>query len=181
MAVNVTEHEENALEGSKISFGGISEMTRFQFPVRNLPMPIQELATEMEHIVDRMFPRSPGSDGGTDTASRAYSPAMDVSESETQYVVSLDLPGVQIGDVKIEVHEDRLSISGTRSAASRPEGAQYHREERSFGAFQRTLVMPKNVDSEKVQASYQAGVLEVVVPKIAKAQPRTIEIRTTTA
>jgi HSP20 family protein len=153
-------------------------MTRFQFPVRNLPMPIQELATEMEHIVDRMFPRPTCNDSGCDTAALAYSPAMDVSENETQYVVSLDLPGVQIGDVKLEVHEDRLSISGTRSAANRPEGTQYHREERSFGAFQRTLVLPKNVDSDKVEASYQAGVLEVVVPKIAKAQPRTVEIRT---
>jgi HSP20 family protein len=144
-------------------------------------MPIQELATEMEHIVDRMFPRPTCNEGGNDAASLAYSPAMDVSESESQYVVSLDLPGVQIGDVKIEIHEDRLSISGARPAAVRPEGSQYHREERSFGAFRRTLVLPKNVDSEKVEASYQAGVLEVVVPKIAKAQPRTIEIRTTTA
>lgn len=156
-------------------------MTRFQFPVRNLPMPIQELATEMEHIVDRMFPKPTCNDPGSENAVLAYSPSMDVSENETQYVVSLDLPGVQIGDVKLEVHEDRLSISGSRPAFVRPEGTQFHREERSFGAFRRTLVLPKNVDSEKVEASYQAGVLEVVVPKIAKAQPRTIEIRTATA
>ena len=63
----------------------------------------------------------------------------------------------------------------------RTEGTQFHREERSFGAFRRTLVLPKNVDTDKVEASYQAGVLEVVVPKLAKAQPRTIDIRTVTA
>ncbi len=156
-------------------------MTRFQFPVRNLPLPIQELATEMEHIVDRMFPKPTCNDSGVDTGVLAYSPSMDVSENETQYIVSLDLPGVQIGDVKIEVHEDRLLISGTRAAAVRPEGTQFHREERSFGSFRRTLVLPKNVDTDKVEARYDAGVLEVIVPKIAKAQPRTIEIRTATA
>ena len=90
-------------------------------------------------------------------------------------------PGVKIEDVKLEVHEDRLSISGSRPIVVRPEGTLFHREERSFGAFRRTLVLPKNVDTEKVEASAQAGVLEVVVPKLAKAQPRTIEIRTATA
>jgi HSP20 family protein len=154
-------------------------MTRFQFPVRNLPIPIQEFATEMEHIVDRMFPKPTCNESGKEGCTLAYSPSMDVSENEMQYLISVDLPGVKIDEVKLELHEDRLTISGTRTPVERPEGTQFHREERSFGAFRRTLVLPKSVDTDKVDASYQSGVLEVVVPKVAKAQPRSIEIRTT--
>lgn len=154
-------------------------MTRFQFPVRNLPLPIQEFATEMEHIVDRMFPKPTCNESG-EGSTLSYSPSMDVTESDTQYSVWLDLPGLKIEDIKIELHEDRLTISGSRAVVERNEGTQFHREERSFGDFRRALVLPKSVDIDKVEASYDAGVLEVVVPKVAKAQPRTVEIRATT-
>lgn len=155
-------------------------MTRFQFPVRNLPLPIQEIATEVEHIVDRMFPKASCCDTAKDCCEQAFSPAMDVAETDSQYLVSLDLPGMKIEDVKIELHEDRLTVSGSRKPTERSDGIQFHREERSFGTFKRTLVLPKSVDTEKVDASYEAGVLTIAVPKLAKAQPRTIEIRTTT-
>ncbi len=78
-----------------------------------------------------MFPK--GTSGETTAhGTPTYTPAMDVAESESRYVVSLDLPGVKIEDIKIEIHEDRLTVSGTRSAIERNNGTQYHREERSF-------------------------------------------------
>jgi HSP20 family protein len=154
------------------------KMTRFQFPVRNLPLPIQEIATEMEHLVDRMFPKSTCGEGCNSTDSVAYSPAMDVTETETQFSIELDLPGVKATDVKIELSEDKLTIQGTRSASPASEGTQRHREERSFGVFRRTLILPKLVDSDNVEAHYQDGVLNVIVPKVPKAQPKSIEIRT---
>lgn len=155
-------------------------MTRFQFPVRNLPMPIQELATEMEHMVDRLF-QKPGANYDSNSCNSqelSYAPCMDVSENETAYSIELDLPGVKVEDVKIEIHEDRLSISGTRKTIAKSEGTQFHRDERGFGPFRRTLVLPKSVDVEQVEATYNDGVLQVSVPKIAKAQPRTILIKT---
>jgi len=151
-------------------------MTRFQFPVRNLPLPIQELATEMEHLVDRVFTQ--GANGDRAKGGLAYSPAMDVTEDGSQYQVQLDLPGVQREAVKIEIHQDRLTISGSRPAAVPSEGIQYHREERSFGEFRRTLILPKLVDTERIEATYQDGVLTLVIPKVPKAQPKTVEIRT---
>lgn len=153
-------------------------MTRFQFPVRNLPLPIQEIATEMEHLVDRMFTKQGCGDGCKTTDSVSYAPAMDVTETEAQFSIEIDLPGVKAADVKIEVHEDKLTIQGTRTAPTLAEGAQRHREERSFGVFRRTLVLPKLVDTDKVEANYQDGVLNVVIPKVPKAQPKTVEIRT---
>ncbi len=153
-------------------------MTRFQFPVRNLPLPIQEIATEMEHLVDRMFTKQGCGDQCKPSEAAAFSPAMDVTETETQFSIDLDLPGISPADVKIEVHEDKLSIQGTRTAPALSEGTQRHREERSFGVFRRTLVLPKLVDTDKVEAHYQDGVLHVVIPKVPKVQPKTIEIRT---
>ncbi len=82
--------------------------------------------------------------------------------------------------MKVELHEDRLSITGTRKAVTKVEGTQYHRDERSFGTFRRTLALPKSVDADKVDATYNDGVLLVRVPKIAKPQPRTVAIRTFT-
>jgi HSP20 family protein len=153
-------------------------MTRFQFPVRNLPLPIQEIATEMEHLVDRMFTKPQcGSNSATHEAV-SYAPAMDVTESDMQYTIEIDLPGVKSSDVKLEIHEDKLSIAGSRVAAEPAEGSQRHREERSFGEFRRTLVLPKQIDADKVDAQFQDGVLTVVVPKVPKVQPKTIEIRT---
>jgi HSP20 family protein len=154
-------------------------MTRFQFPVRNLPLPIQEIATEMEHLVDRMFTK-PGCNSGECSTGEAvaYSPFMDVTETDTQFTLQLDLPGVKPSEVKIEVHEDKLSIEGSRMAAAPTENIQRHREERSFGVFRRTLVLPKLVDTDKIEANYQDGVLTVTVPKVPKAQPKTVEIRT---
>ncbi len=154
-------------------------MTRFQFPVRNLPLPIQEIATEMEHLVDRMFTKPQCGDKCATQEAISYAPAMDVTESDKQYVIELDLPGVKSSDVKLEIHEDKLTISGNRVAVAPAEGVQRHREERSFGEFRRTLILPKQVDTEKVDAHFQDGVLSVVVPKIPKVQPKTIEIRTT--
>jgi HSP20 family protein len=153
-------------------------MTRFQFPVRNLPLPIQEIATEMEHLVDRMFTKPQCGNKGATQEAVSYAPAMDVTESDTQYTIEIDLPGVKSGGVKLEIHEDKLTIAGSRGPAELAEGSQRHREERSFGEFRRTLVLPKQVDADKVDAQFQDGVLTVVVPKVPKVQPKTIEIRT---
>jgi HSP20 family protein len=152
-------------------------MTRFQFPVRNLPLPIQEIATEMENLVDRVFTKGNCGDKCGPDGHFAFAPHMDVSESDTQYQVILDLPGVKIDAVKIEVHEDRLTISGSRPLPQKVDGVEFHREERSFGEFRRTLVLPKLVDTDRVDAQYAEGVLTVTIPKIPKAQPKKIEIR----
>lgn len=153
-------------------------MTRFQFPVRNLPLPIQEIATEVEHLVDRMFTKPNCGDACGSGDQAAYAPALDAVENDTHYTVELDLPGVKVEDVKIELHEDKLTISGSRAGRESQDGVVRHREERSFGMFRRTLMLPKQVDTDHVEATYRDGVLSVTIPKIAKAQPRTVEIRT---
>ena len=142
-------------------------------------IPLNEWANEVEQIFDRFLGRplanSPfyGKEG--------FVPSLDIAETEKEYVVHVDLPGVKSQDVKLEIHEDRLTISGKRESVEKAEGKNYHRVERTSGEFFRTVVLPSVVDQERIEADFQDGVLEVRLPKSTKSQPRKIEIKSTPA
>ena len=85
--------------------------------------------------------------------------------------------GLDAGDFDIELHEGRLSITGERTTETMEEGQTLRRAERHFGKFQRTFQLGNDVDAEKVSATYNAGVLRVVVEKTALAQPKKIEVK----
>jgi HSP20 family protein len=115
-------------------------------------------------------------------AGRAYSrdtwvPALDVRESEDRWEVTLDLPGLEPGDVNVTFEDGMLSITGKRGFSKEDEGDTWHRIERSFGTFARSLRLPQTADTEKIEASFDKGVLTVSVPKTEQARPRTIEVQ----
>jgi HSP20 family protein len=115
-------------------------------------------------------------------AGRAYSrdtwmPALDVRESEDRWEVTLDLPGLEPGDVNVTFEDGMLSITGKRVFSKEDEGDTWHRIERSFGTFARSLRLPQTADTEKIEASFDKGVLTVSVPKTEQAKPRTIEVQ----
>jgi HSP20 family protein len=109
---------------------------------------------------------------------RGWMPALDVVENEQDYVLRADLPGLSEGDVKIEVKDNVLTISGERKSETEERKDGYHRIERSFGSFSRSLSLPEGVDPQSVTATFDKGVLEVHVPKPALPQPHTVEITT---
>jgi HSP20 family protein len=106
----------------------------------------------------------------------AWHPACDVEEGEDHFLLTLDMPGVQKDEIKLEVMDNQLLISGERKqeAKKKTDGAWY--SERRFGKFHRTFSLPPGVDAEKVQASYQDGMLRIAIPKAASAKPRQIKI-----
>jgi HSP20 family protein len=115
-------------------------------------------------------------------AGRAYSrdtwvPALDVRESEDRWEVTLDLPGLEPGDVSVTFEDGMLSITGRREFSKEDQGDTWHRIERSFGTFARSLRLPQTADTEKIEASFDKGVLTVSVPKTEQAKPRTIEVQ----
>ena len=128
------------------------------------------VANDVEQMMDRFF-RESGEGGDS-----VFSPNLDISELEDRYEVTVDLPGVKPDDVRVEMHEDRLTIAGSREHVKEEKGRQFHRIERSSGAFSRTVVMPASVDAEKIEANYQEGVLHVRLPKAAAHQPRRIRV-----
>jgi HSP20 family protein len=136
-------------------------------PVREL----DSLQGDMNRLFDRFFEgRAPN--GG----SRRWIPAMDLVETEGHLVLRGDLPGLTEDDVDIEIKDNVLTVSGERTSESEDKGAGYHRVERAFGRFSRSLTLPQGVDAEQVEANFDNGVLEVRIPKPAEAKPTRVQI-----
>jgi HSP20 family protein len=107
-------------------------------------------------------------------ASQAFTPTFEVKETNDQFVVRADVPGVEEKDVDISLHNGVLSISGTRTSEQRNEGDAYYVHERQYGSFSRSFALPDTADGDKVDASLTNGVLTVTIGKRAEAKPRKI-------
>jgi len=140
-------------------------------PVRE----IQTVQNEMNRLFNTFFDSPAGGNGGHAMA-RRWIPAMDVVETDDHFVVRADLPGTAEQDVKIELDDNVLTISGERRAEHEQKGEGYYRVERAWGAFSRSLTLPEGVDADAIKASFDNGVLEVRVPKPEQPKPRKVEI-----
>lgn len=108
----------------------------------------------------------------------AFTPKVNTREGEFAYHIDVDLPGVKKDDIKIDVHDNILTIHGERNYKEETKKEDYYKVETSFGKFQRQFTLPENVDVENISASSNDGVLEVVVPKLEKAvEKKTIEVK----
>jgi HSP20 family protein len=106
-----------------------------------------------------------------------WSPLVDITEDEKEYLIKADLPEVKKEDVKLTVQDDVMCISGQRKSEKEEKGKKYHRVERSYGSFMRTFTLPEDADGSKVSAEYKDGVLKVHLPKSEKAKPKSIEVK----
>jgi len=107
---------------------------------------------------------------------RTWSPALDVHETEDAYVVEAEVPGLDKKDIEITVLEDLLTIKGERKRDEEVKEDSYHRIERTYGSFQRSISLPNSVDSGKVAAHFKNGVLHITLPKREEAKPREIQV-----
>ncbi len=104
-------------------------------------------------------------------------PAVDVEESENDYVFRAEIPGLKKEDVKISLVDNVLTLAGEKKAEERRQDRTYHRVERTSGSFRRTYSISKPIQADKISAQYKDGVLEITVPKAEEAKPREIEIK----
>jgi HSP20 family protein len=104
-------------------------------------------------------------------------PAMNVLGSDTGLLVTAELPGVKADDIDISVINERLTLSGSRQADEVEEDARYHRRERNFGNFSRTVQLPFPVDAEKVDATFTNGVLNISLPQSEDSKPKKIAVK----
>ena len=123
---------------------------------------------EIDRVFDAFF--------GQTEQGRRWVPPMDLVEAEDHFVLKADLPGLSEGDVNIEVQDGTLTISGERKAEHEQREKGWYRIERSFGSFNRSLTLPDGVDSNRIDASFANGVLEVHIPKPEERKPRRISI-----
>jgi HSP20 family protein len=133
-----------------------------------LLMKPEPFSREIDRVFDAFF-------GQTDQA-RRWVPPVDLVEAEDHFVLKADLPGLAEEDVNIEVQDGSLTISGERKAEHEQREKGWYRIERSFGRFSRSLSLPEGVDPDRIEASFNHGVLEVRIPKPEERKPRRIEI-----
>ena len=139
-------------------------------PLREL----NSLQSEMNRLFNTVFDTPSGTSNGN--VLRRWMPAMDLVESGDHFVLRADLPGMSEDDVAIELEDGTLTVSGERKAEHEGDKEGYHRVERSFGAFSRSLTLPQGIDAEAVTAKFDRGVLEVRIPKPEARKPRRVAI-----
>jgi len=108
---------------------------------------------------------------------RNWSPAVDVKETDNSFILTSDIPGLTKKDIKVNVANGKLSISGERTYETDQENDNYHYRERRFGTFDRSFKLPDTVDEEKISASFKNGILIVALPKHANILPKEREIK----
>ena len=108
-----------------------------------------------------------------------WAPAVDVMETDDEFQIRAELPGVEKKDVKLSVENGVLLISGHREQEKEEKGKRYHKIERAYGNFARSFTVPEAVDAEKVTAEFKNGLLNVRLPKSEKARPKSIEVKVT--
>lgn len=106
-----------------------------------------------------------------------WSPRVDITEDDKEYVIKADLPEVKKEDIKLTVQDNVMSISGERKYEKEEKGKKYHRVERLYGSFMRSFTLPDDADGSKVRAEYKDGVLNAHLPKSEKAKPKSIEVK----
>ena len=144
------------------------------FPWKEHPSTVmQRLSTEMDRIFDA-FGRGRellGSRFGRSGESK-WSPEMEMYERDNQLIVCVDLPGMKKDDIRVEITNDALIVQGERHQEFVSTHDKYQRTERSYGSFHRTISLPRGIDPEQMQASFQDGVLKVTVPLPSQPQQR---------
>jgi HSP20 family protein len=106
----------------------------------------------------------------------SWVPRADIHETKDDYLVQLDLPGMDKKDVKIKVEDNFLVISGERKSENKVDDEKYHRVERFSGSFNRSFRLYKDVDPSKIKAKFENGVLEISIPKAEEVKPKEISI-----
>ena len=134
--------------------------------------PFRELATlqtEMSRLMNGLFE-------GNGRETQSWVPALDVFETENELVYAFDLPGIAEEQIAIELNEDALTVSASRERSQELTGNGFHRSERRFGSFTRTVGVPAGTSDDSVKADYRDGVLEVRVAKPAERKPLRIPV-----
>jgi HSP20 family protein len=109
-----------------------------------------------------------------DNKNGKFSPAADIAEDEKAYFLNITLPGVNKEDVKIEINEKILSISGEKKLQKEENGKKYHTIESYQGSFKRSFKLPENVNTEAIEAEYKDGILNITVPKQEGKQVKSV-------
>ena len=132
---------------------------------------VDSLQSEVNRLFDTFFGGQPANG-----SIRRWVPPMDLVETDDHLVLKADLPGLDRDDVNIEVKDSVLTVSGERKTEHEERADGFYRVERASGGFSRSMSLPQDVDAERIDASFDKGVLEVRIPKPEERKPHRVEI-----
>jgi HSP20 family protein len=147
-------------------------------PFRTRWNPLNEREDLERRLASLLGTREAPGHGGKEAMTVAqWSPLVDITEDEKEYLIKVELPDVKKEDVRLTVENEVLAISGERTFEKEEKGKKYHRIERAYGSFVRSFSLPEDADASRVSANYTDGMLHVHLPKSQKAKPKAIEIK----
>ena len=135
------------------------------------PRTLSGFRREMDRLFDQFFRDTEG------TASETFTPQTNVAETENDFEVTLDLPGIKPEDFDIELQGGQLVVRGEKKQEKEEKDKTFHRVERYHGTFRRVIPLPADVNEEKVTAQYTDGVLKIIIPKAERAKPKKITVK----
>ena len=139
--------------------------------------PFRELE-EMQNRLSSLFGRTPVRGLGEEAMTVSeWTPLVDITEDDKEYLIKAELPEVKKEDVKVTVENGTLTITGERKFEKEEKGKKYHRIERAYGSFMRSFTLPEGAAGDKVSADFKDGVLKVHLPKSAEAKPKSIDVK----
>ena len=139
--------------------------------IRYAPVHRSPFGLDLNRLFGDAFPFD-----GAGESTAAWKPRVDIAETDSDFVVIADLAGVVKNDVTVSFEDDTLTITGERKQESTEEETNYYRTERIYGRFSRSFTFPKGIETTKISAKFDNGVLRVNVPKTAESKPRKIKI-----
>ncbi|WP_158551453.1 Hsp20/alpha crystallin family protein [Rhodohalobacter sp. SW132] len=142
---------------------------------RNGPNTIDTLRREMDHFFDDLVPFS-WSREQNEKALGTWAPSADITENEKRYEIMMDIPGMDKNDIKVNIQDDRVTITGERKTEEKEENDDFIRQERYYGSFFRSFKLPEKVKDDDIKATFKDGVLKVVIPKAEVIKPKSIKV-----
>ena len=141
--------------------------------------PLADLREEIDNLFDNFFGRGKAGEIESWQGSSLRSPAVDMEETENEVIVKAEMPGLDPKDFQISLTESSLTIKGERKEEKEEKKKNYHMVERRYGSFYRSIPLPCPVESDKVEANYKKGILEVTLPKAepVKAKQITVNVK----
>ena len=135
---------------------------------------LEEVSARLNRLMGQ--PGARAADSGQMTVAD-WTPAIDVTETDAEYLIKADLPAVKKEDVAVEIRDGVISVRGERQQEKEEKGKRLHRVERSYGVFERRMGVPADVDPTKVAAEFKDGVLQVHLPKSPTSRPQTVAVK----
>jgi len=135
-----------------------------------------QVREDMNRLLETRFGELRDTDNSKVVTSQ-WAPAVDIKEEANKFVIYADVPGVQVEDIEITMDQGVLTVKGERKVEKDEENNGYRRIERAHGTFHRRFSLPDSADAERIQAKSKDGVLEIVIPKHEKVQPRKITVQ----